>query len=169
MRLDLKNIIHVPGGVCPFSYELDLSDLEFGGAHPIDQPVLVTGQVRNMAGALVLEGTAATTLHLVCDRCAKPYAREKTVRLETLLAQELADERSDDEIVLLEDDEVDLDALTTTAFVLAMESKNLCSEDCKGICPGCGVDLNTEPCRCKPEVDPRLAVLAKLLEDKESE
>ena len=169
MRLDLKNIIHVPGGVCPFSYELDLSDLEFGGAHPIDQPVLVTGQVRNMAGALVLEGTAATTLHLVCDRCAKPYAREKTVRLETLLAKELADERSDDEIVLLDGDEVDLDDVATTAFVLAMESKNLCSEDCKGICPGCGVDLNTEPCRCKPEVDPRLAVLAKLLEDKESE
>ena len=169
MRLDLKNIIHVPGGVCPFSYELDLSDLEFGGAHPIDQPVLVTGQVRNMAGALVLEGTAATTLHLVCDRCAKPYAREKTVRLETLLAQELADERSDDEIVLLDGDEVDLDDVATAAFVLAMESKNLCSEDCKGICPGCGVDLNTEPCRCKPEVDPRLAVLAKLLEDKESE
>ena len=91
MRLNLKNIINVPGGVCPFSYALDLSDLEFGGAHPIDQPVQVTGQVRNMAGALVPEGTAATTLHLVCDRCAKPFAREKTVRLETLLAQELAD------------------------------------------------------------------------------
>ena len=169
MRLDLKNIIHVPGGVCPFSYELDLSDLEFGGAHPIDQPVLVTGQVRNMAGALVLEGTAATTPHLVCDRCAKPFAREKTVRLETLLAQELADERSEDEIVLLDGDEVDLDDVAATAFVLAMDSKNLCSEDCKGICPGCGADLNAEPCRCKPEVDPRLAVLAQLLEDKESE
>lgn len=169
MRLNLKNIINVPRGVCPFSYELDLSDLEFGGAHPIDQPVLVTGQVRNMAGALVLEGTAATTLHLVCDRCAKPFTREKTVRLETLLAQELADERSDDEIVLLDGDEVDLDDVATTAFVLAMDSKNLCSEDCKGICPGCGVDLNVEACRCKPEVDPRLAVLAKLLEDKESE
>ena len=169
MRLDLKNIIHVPGGVCPFSYELDLSDLEFGGAHPIDQPVLVTGQVRNMAGALVLGGTAATTLHLVCDRCAKPFAREKTVRLETLLAQELADERSEDEIVLLDGDEVDLDDVAATAFVLAMDSKNLCSEDCKGICPGCGADLNAEPCRCKPEVDPRLAVLAQLLEDKESE
>ena len=115
MRLNLKNIINVPGGVCPFSYALDLSDLEFGGAHPIDQPVQVTGQVRNMAGALVLEGTAATTLHLVCDRCAKPFAREKTVRLETLLAQELAAERSDDEIVLLDGDEVDLDDVATTA------------------------------------------------------
>ena len=169
MRLNLKNIINVPGGVCPFSYELDLSDLEFGGAHPIDQPVRVTGQVRNMAGALVLEGTAATTLHLVCDRCAKPFAREKTVRLETLLAQELADERSDDEIVLLEDGEVDVGDLARTAFILGMDTKTLCSEDCKGLCPRCGADLNLGPCSCGKETDPRLAVLAKLLENRENE
>ena len=164
MRLNLKDIIHVPGGVCPFRFQLDLSGLEFNGAHPIDQPVAVTGQVRNMAGALLLEGTAATTLHLTCDRCGRPFARKKTVPLETLLATELSDEASDDEIV-----QVDLDEVATTAFVLAMDSKNLCSEDCKGICPGCGADLNVEPCQCKPELDPRLAVLAQLLEKEESE
>ena len=125
MRLNLKEIIHVPGGVCPFDYQLDLSGLDFSGAHPIDRPVAVRGQVRNMAGALLLEGTASTTLHLTCDRCGKPLAREKVVPLETLLATELSDERSDDEIVLLEGDEVDLDEVAATAFVLAMESKNL--------------------------------------------
>ena len=68
MRLNLKDIIHVPGAVRPFVFQLDLSDLEFSGIRPIDRPISVTGQVRNMAGALVLEGTASTTLHLVCDR-----------------------------------------------------------------------------------------------------
>ena len=169
MRLNLKDIIHVPGGMCPFDFQLDLSGLEFNGEHPIDQPVAVTGQVRNMAGPLLLEGTAATTLHLTCDRCGKPFSREKVVPLETLLATELSDESNDDEIVLLDGDEVDLDEVATTAFVLAMDSKNLCSEDCKGICPGCGADLNVEACRCRPEVDPRLAVLAQLLEKEESE
>ena len=169
MRLNLKEIIHVPGGVCPFDYQLNLSGLDFSGAHPIDRPVAVRGQVRNMAGALLLEGTASTTLHLTCDRCGKPLAREKVVPLETLLATELSDERSDDEIVLLEGDEVDLDEVAATAFVLAMESKNLCSEDCKGLCPGCGADLNVEACRCRPEVDPRLAALAQLLEQEERE
>lgn len=169
MRLNLKEIIHVPGGVCPFDYQLNLSGLDFSGAHPIDRPVAVRGQVRNMAGALLLEGTASTTLHLTCDRCGKPLAREKVVPLETLLATELSDERSDDEIVLLEGDEVDLDEVAATAFVLAMESKNLCSEDCKGLCPGCGADLNVEACRCRLEVDPRLAALAQLLEQEERE
>ena len=129
----------------------------------------VTGREDEKSIRVLLEGTAATTLHLTCDRCGRPFARKKTVPLETLLATELSDEASDDEIVLLEGDEVDLDEVATTAFVLAMDSKNLCSEDCKGICPGCGADLNVEPCQCKPELDPRLAVLAQLLEKEESE
>lgn len=166
MRLNLRDIINVPGAVRPFIFHMDLSGLDFGGVRPIREPVSVKGQVRNMAGALLLEGTVATTLHLTCDRCTKPFTRGKAVALDTLLATELADEANDGEIVLLDGDEVDLDEVATTAFVLAMESKNLCSEDCKGICAGCGVDLNVGECRCKPEVDPRLAVLAKLLEDK---
>ena len=169
MRLNLKDIINVPGAAVPFEFQMDLSELDFNGARPIDQPVQVTGRVRNMAGALVLEAEAKTTLHLSCDRCTKPFTKEQVVPIDTLLATELADESSDDEIVLLDGDEVDLDEVATMAFVLAMDSKNLCSEDCKGICAGCGVDLNVGECRCKPEVDPRLAALAQLLEDKESE
>ena len=48
-----------------------------------------------------------------------------------------------------------------------MDIKNLCSDDCKGLCFKCGVDLNVEPCRCKPEVDPRLAALAQLLDNED--
>ena len=54
--------------------------------------------------------------------------------------------------------------LARTAFILGMDTKTLCSEDCKGICPGCGVNLNQGSCTCKKETDPRLAALAKLLE-----
>ena len=68
--------------------------------------------------------------------------------------------------MLLEDDEVDLGDLARTAFILDMDTKFLCTPDCKGLCPGCGVNLNFEKCRCKKEVDPRLAKLAQLLEDK---
>ncbi len=166
MRLNLKDIIHVPGGSIPFEFQLDFSDLEFYGMTPATQPVRVSGRVRNMADALVLEGEAVTTLSLFCDRCLQPYAEEKSVPLDTLLATELAGEESD-EIVLLDGDEVDLDELVREAFILGMDTKHLCSENCKGLCSGCGVDLNHEECRCKPEVDPRLASLAKLLEDKD--
>lgn len=167
MRLDLREIIHVPDAKKVFQYQLDLSQEDFYGARPIVHPVQVEGSVANHAGALVLEGTARSVLELVCDRCGKEFSREKTVALDYLAAQELEDEERDD-ILLLDGTELDLDEAVTTAFILAMDTKNLCSDDCKGLCAKCGADLNLGPCGCKPEVDPRLAALAQLL-DKEAE
>ena len=89
--------------------------------------------------------------------------QKKDVPFACMLAEELQNE-DNDEIVLLEDGMVDVGDLARTAFILDMDTKTLCSEDCKGLCPRCGADLNLGPCSCKKETDPRLAVLAKLLE-----
>ena len=167
MKLDLRNVIHVPNAEKSFQFQLDLSDLEFWGRKPITRPILVEGSVVNHAGALVLNGTARSELDLVCDRCGKEILREKVVSLDTLLATELEDEDNEDDYFLLDGNELDLDEVVTTTFVLAMDTKNLCSDDCKGLCAKCGADLNLGPCGCRPEVDPRLAALAQLL-DKES-
>ena len=70
------------------------------------------------------------------------------------------------DIVLLEAGTVDVGELARTAFILGMDTKTLCSEDCKGLCPRCGANLNEGLCGCKREIDPRLAALAKLLENK---
>ena len=166
MRLNLKEILHVPGAALPFQCELDLSGLDFYGARPFAHPVRLSGTVRNMADALVLEGAADTTLDLVCDRCLKPFQQLLHLPVTTLLAESLEDEEND-EIVLLEDGAVDLDEVFTTALVLSMDSKHLCSEDCKGLCATCGADLNQGPCGCRKEIDPRLAALAQLLDKDE--
>lgn len=164
MRLNLKDIIAAPGAALPFEFQLDLSDLDFNGECPISEPVSVTGEVKNTAGALSLSAEAKTNLHLTCDRCAAAFVREKVVNYETLLATELEDEENDD-ILLLEGDELDVGEAVTTAFILDMDTKNLCKEDCKGLCPTCGVNLNEKTCGCgKREVDPRLAALAQLLD-----
>ena len=163
MRLELKDIIRTPGSSLPFAFSMDLSDLDWNGEKPISKPVDVEGNVRNMAGALVLTCRLSTVLDLTCDRCTKAFSEEKEVVYETLLATELEQDDNDD-IVLLEDDELDADELLRDVFILAMDSKHLCSEDCKGLCHGCGVDLNVEQCRCQKEIDPRLAGLAKFFE-----
>ncbi len=139
MRLDLRDIIHVPGAVKPFSFSFDLSDMDFYGQKPVCEPVQVEGKVVNRA------------------------ERVKTVEVRRMLATELQDEE-DDEIILLDGSILDAGEIMTTEFILEMDTKNLCREDCRGICPGCGADLNTEPCKCKPDIDPRLSALASLLE-----
>lgn len=163
MKLDLKKIVHAPGASENFRYELDYSELEWNGEKPAAQPVLVTGQVKNMAGALLLNLSMSTVLDLTCDRCTEPFSQEMSAEFESLLSTELEDE-DNDEIILLKDDALELDELLRDIFIMNMDTKHLCSEDCKGLCPGCGVNLNHEACRCKKEVDPRLAGLAKFLE-----
>ena len=165
MVMDVRPILHTPGGRLEFRFELDLSDLEFDGRRPVTRPVAVRGEVRNTADLLTLDLTAETTLDAVCDRCGKAFTQEKEIASSCMLAEELQNGESD-EIVLLEDGTVDAGDLARTAFILGMDSKTLCSEDCKGLCPRCGADLNLGPCSCKKEPDPRLAALAKLLENK---
>ncbi len=163
MILDVKRIINTPGGRIDLRFEQDLSDVDFGGVCPAVRPVSVVGQVRNIAGMLRLQLEMDTTLSCVCDRCAARFDKPFHLPLEYLLAEELEDEEND-EILLLDNGTVDLAELVREAFILNMDTKTLCREDCKGLCPGCGANLNYEACRCKKEIDPRLAALAKLLE-----
>lgn len=169
MKLSLKQFAQEPGAVLPFSLQLDLTGEEWNGTQPFIQPIQVEGMVRNMAGAMLLNARLSTVLSLACDRCAKPFEQEKTVEYETLLDFELANGESDDIVLLDKEGELELDPLMQEIFLLEMDTKNLCSQDCKGLCPGCGVDLNTQSCRCKREVDSRLAKLAQLLEQGEPE
>ena len=164
MLLGLSKIMDCPGGVIPFEMALDLRQETFGGCQPVREPVLCRGQVRNTAGVLVLTGTLETRLHGVCDRCAAEFQRDVSLPVEAVLVRELAnEEEADTWTFLLDGNDADLDEIMTTAFVLSMDTKLLCREDCKGLCPTCGKNLNEGPCDCKPEGDPRFAALKQLL------
>ena len=165
MRFDVKPILRDPAKRLPFQFEMDLTDMEFSGRYHISHPVTVEGEVYSSADVLHLDLTARTELDAMCDRCGREFVQDKVVPYSCMLAHELQDE-DNDEIVLLENDQVDVGDLARTAFILGMDTKTLCSEDCKGLCTRCGADLNLGPCSCKKEVDPRLAALAKLLENK---
>ena len=161
--LDVRPVLYAPGKNLTFSLSLDLSDMDFAGYHPVTRPVNVSGTVCNAADVLTLDMTASTVLDARCDRCGKIFPEEKNVDFHCLLAQELQSDDHDD-IVPLEDGFVDAEDLARTAFVLAMDSKTLCSEECKGLCPRCGANLNDGPCSCGKEPDPRWNVLARLLD-----
>lgn len=167
MLLELGTILHQPGGIVPFSTEMDFSDMEFGGSRPASEPLRAAGQVRNEAGVLILTADLETMLHCVCDRCAAAFDRPFRQRVEAVLVESVANRQSenDDWTFLLQGSQADLDDILTTGFVLNMESKFLCSEDCKGLCARCGKNLNDGPCDCTPELDPRWAALRQLLAD----
>lgn len=167
MLLGLTKIMDNPGACVPFETSLDLRTMRFGDQFPVQEPVLASGTVKNTAGVLVMSGEVSTVLHGVCDRCAQPFTRRIVFPIQAVLVTALENEDEADEwTFLLEGDQADLDEIVTAVFVLNMDSKLLCKEDCAGLCCRCGANLNEGQCNCKPEVDPRLAVLKQLLQDK---
>ena len=164
MRLGLSQIIDRPGESISYSAVVDLSELQYGTCFPVTEPVKASGTVRNTAGVLVMKGEITTCIHGICDRCAAEFDREMEIPIDAVLVTELANEENEDEWVFtLEGDSADLDDIVRTIFVLNMDSKLLCSDDCKGLCCRCGKNLNDGPCSCEKEIDPRLAALQQLL------
>ena len=164
MRLGLSQIIDRPGESVSYSAVVDLSDLQYGTCCPVTEPVLASGTVRNTAGVLMMKGKITTCIHGICDRCATEFDRDVDIPIDAVLVTELANEENEDEWVFtLEGDSADLDDIVRTIFVMNMDSKLLCSDDCQGLCCKCGKNLNEGPCGCRKEIDPRLAALKQLL------
>jgi uncharacterized protein len=163
MKLDLREIIEMPGKSVPFSCELETDLLTFPAVQAFKRPPYAEGVVRNTAGALTLEGTLTAEMVCSCDRCGKTFEKTKVLPLSVPLAAQLEDEENPD-IFLLEGDSVNLSEVLETCLILDMETKFLCDPQCKGLCARCGANLNDGPCSCGKEIDPRMAVLEQLLD-----
>jgi len=115
-----------------------------------------------------LIGTVKTTLELPCSRCLEPYTLPVDQRFDLRYqphAQNTGDgereiEEDDLTTAFYENDEIDLGQLMREQFYLTLPMKPLCSDDCKGLCPTCGANLNRTTCDCnRTWEDPRLAAL----------
>jgi len=162
MRLNLREIIEIPGGFVPFETELDTENLYFPSVTAYNSKPRAVGQVKNEAGVLHLTGTLTADMVCICDRCGGEFESTKELQLDATIVEE--DTGVNPELFLLEGDEIDLSDILSTCFILDMETKFLCSEDCKGLCDRCGSNLNLGPCGCRKQIDPRFAVLEQLLD-----
>ncbi len=164
MKLDLREIIDVPGGRVPFEQELDTSRLDFSSVAGYSGPIRAAGEIVNTAGVLTAHGGIDAAMVCYCDRCGKTFELKKHIDVDVPIVPEDEGEDAESDAFSLEGDWLDLDDLLETVFILDMDTKFLCRPDCKGLCPKCGRDLNNGPCDCRPETDPRFAVLEQLLD-----
>lgn len=144
--------------------ELDLSGLEWNGGTPFQSPVHVVGSVVQSAGVVTLRAEVHYRYDGVCDRCAGEVHHDGVLNMEHILVVSLNHE-DNDSFVLIDNYQLPLNELVEEDLILDQPSKVLCREDCRGLCPQCGKDLNQGLCGCRQETaDPRLAVLKQLLE-----
>jgi uncharacterized protein len=118
-----------------------------------------------------LAGRVQTTLELPCSRCLEPLTAPVDLPFDLRYQPHSTNtgegereiEEDDLSTAFYENDEIDLEQLMREQFYLALPMKPLCSDACRGLCPGCGMNLNRGSCDCKRGWDdPRLAVLREL-------
>jgi uncharacterized protein len=169
MRLDLRKIrtareryenVYEPGA---FKAERE--------SFQVVAPVSLTFDILKDQQQFQLVGEVKTRLELPCSRCLEPFAWPVDGRFDLRYqprAQNTGEgekeiEEDDLSTAFYEDDEIDLSQLMREQFYLSLPMKPLCRDECQGLCPVCGTNLNRGTCTCKSEwEDPRLAVLKQL-------
>ncbi len=107
-----------------------------------------------------------TTAHYICHRCLAEYTTVFDVREEQIFQIGGGKLNDTDEVIKLPGNATDIDITPVLSEMILLNHpiKMLCKRECKGICPGCGADLNKESCCCgENEIDPRWEALRKLI------
>ena len=161
-EINLEPIFNETGSSLSINHTLDLSDIEISDDKPMKAPCTIKGVIKNETDIVSISAEITVLYSGSCDRCAKEVTREYTIPMEHTFVTELNDEEND-EFFLVPTMRFDLEGLATEDVILYLPQKFLCSEDCKGICPKCGKNLNDGLCDCKEDIDPRWEALAALL------
>ena len=179
MKLDLSEIVSEVGKRLTYEFrEPPLEDL--------GDDIACVGEVRgkitfsNAAAALILRGKAVAEVELTCSRCLSPYREtfDMDISEEIPLAehapdgaeQDFEDLPEDEKEPLFADNVFDLTEFLRQAVLVNVPMRTICSPECKGLCPGCGVNLNETNCKCQKDFSQNpFAELKSLLQDNDGE
>ena len=186
MKLALFDVLSVYGKVLDVTVPFERDSISFlpdtKRTYPVKEKSPVTLRITNKGSqngrkVLEVEGSCSLTVLVPCDRCLKETAIELPLSFSERF---YLDSSSPDGVEALDESpegsfsdfddggmdaalcgtELDVDTLVLLEILVNWPSKVLCREDCKGLCPNCGKDLNEGPCGCgadDPSVDPRMA------------
>lgn len=137
---------------------LAVEDFTMGSIdYSIPEGIEYVVNLSNIGDAIVATGTATATVIGQCARCLEPATEYVVSDVEgyfTLFEDSDVEGMEDDEYELVpESGEIDLADSIRSAIVVEMPTTFLCKDDCKGLCPSCGCNLNEEQCGCADKPD----------------
>ncbi len=159
MRVEIRTIIRNIGSsieiktkISPEEIELSYQDIEF------TQDVEFEGSVTSAdKDLMILKGIAGTVIKSQCARCLKDVETRIVADINATFKShyqrdtDLTREADPEEEYTYEGYSIELDKVLKDSLILALPSKFICSEDCKGFCEWCGNNLNEKDCKCKDE------------------
>lgn len=159
MRVNISEIIKNHGAYLDIKFSEDLPDLDvIADEYIVKNPIDFKGRVVNFSGILKLEGCLKTNYTAKCFRCLKEM--DESIEIDITEDFVEAGKGDTDEAYTFEGNYIDLDKPLKDNIILSLPTRKLCKEDCKGICPQCGCNLNEESCNCEDDkINPQMEVL----------
>lgn len=165
MKIDLKHLKLHPGETEQFHIEEPgrnefLHDI--GGRYL--ENINVDLMVENTDGLLTGKGMLSTVLELTCSRCLEKIRYPLKVDFDITMAENIYKDEfsSEDDIIFFEQGEVDIHPYIEQVIFTEIPFNPLCDINCRGLCPVCGINKNTDQCQCEQDfIDPRWEKLKK--------
>lgn len=164
MKVNVAQVRRNEGGTAYFdltedfsSFDSELEEVSFAA------PVHVKLQVNNTGKSLLVEGRVLAEMKAQCGRCLEDfiYPIDQAFEDEWVFTPDATEEQLETAL-LFDRDEIELNERILEQIVLALPMRFICSPECKGLCPVCGVNHNVKSCDCVQEnIDPRFAALAQ--------
>ena len=167
-RLDVSGALKNPGQLFPFEAEIGLDEMEVlnDPVHFVD--IRIAGNVLYTQGSRIsLKAEVTSQADTRCSRCLEP------VRVPVKAVVDAQFDRTPDpgdpDLYGYEASTIELTDAVRDALLLELPLRVLCSEDCKGLCPVCGINLNRETCTCQEgaEVTNPFSALKNIVLDNE--
>ncbi len=161
MFIDISSILGKKGEQKEFSFTENIANIkEFSPITAFEGPITVKGIITNSGASLDIEADGHANIVMPCDRCSKGVKIELDFSVEeNFFASGTAQEDQES----YSGNKIEADGVVRKSILSNLPMKVLCCEDCKGLCPQCGKDLNTGECGCKTDfIDPRFESLRSL-------
>jgi len=159
MKVDISNILKVNGESLNVELEEVLEGFDkLEEAYVFDAPVKLDCKFTNIGGIIKMEGHLNVGYLAKCSRCLKDVQSFLEIDLKEEFTREGQIEDNDNYVY--DDKVIVLDKVLKDNIILNLPARQLCKDDCKGLCSKCGADLNNGRCSCnKEELDPRMEAL----------
>lgn len=156
MKIRVRQL-HMSDRALPVSGEVTL---DLGSEYTLQLPARFQGECLSLGdGMILVTGTLCLTVHGACARCTKPASLAMEVPFSERFTRE---EDEEEEIYPYFGDELDLQPALQEAALMALPTRLLCKEDCRGLCPVCGADNNERNCGCIRNSSSPFSVLKQL-------
>jgi len=145
MLIDIRGV--AAGGAQKFSGKVDLSALRIWGETPFSAPVGVEGELTLRHSRVEVRYALCYTLRSACARCLEDVPQGGELKFFHKVSESDEDGGRDD-IIHAPGGILDMAQLAGADLLLNFTRPFLCKEDCRGLCPKCGVDQNSTRCGC---------------------